>query len=391
MFMRPLTLEFSASYYIMRKITLVCMFCLGFGLTACSNLPSSGPLVKDIKGAKSNIPEGIQVVEIDQAVIRQLNQPKPSNSFATNYSSTSSALNAFGIGDVIEVSIWEAPPATLFAADSISRFGSVGGAKGTTLPEQTIGKEGHINVPFVGSVAVLGRSPTQIEQEIMQRLRGKAHQPQAIVRQIRQNASLVTVVGEVTNNMRMPLTQRGERVLDAIASAGGSKHPVHKTTVQLSRGSTTVAMPLDHLIREPQHNVALQAADIITVIHQPKSFTSLGATGKNDEISFEAQGISLAQALARVGGLQDNRADAQGVFVFRFAPSLTGENASAMLPTIYRLDLKTAAGYFLAQSFLMENKDVLYVSNASGAELQKFANLIYTIALPAISTVNSLR
>ena len=47
---------------------------------------------------------------------------------------------------------------------------------------------------------------------------------------------------------------------------------------------------------------------------------SLGSTGRNEEINFEAQGITLAQALARAGGLNDARSDARGVFIFRFEP-----------------------------------------------------------------------
>jgi polysaccharide biosynthesis/export protein len=174
---------------------------------------------------------------------------------------------------------------------------------------------------------------------------------------------------------------------------------VQKTTVQITRGTTTLAMPLDSIIRDAQHNIALQAGDIITASYQPLSFTALGATGKNDEVNFEAQGISLAQALARVGGLQDARADAQGIFIFRF------ENANALnwpkpptvatpegkIPVIYRINLKDPASFFVAQDFAIQNKDVLFVSNASAAEWQKFANLIYTIAIPAVSTVNLIK
>jgi polysaccharide biosynthesis/export protein len=203
----------------------------------------------------------------------------------------------------------------------------------------------------------------------------------------------------VVNNTRVPLTARSEKLLDAIAAAGGSKQPVHKTTVQITRGTTTVAMSLDTVIRNTQHNITLQSGDIITALYQPLSFTALGATGKNDEINFEAQGISLAQALGRVGGLQDSRADAQGIFIFRLenANALTWPRNPAaitpegMVPVIYRIDLKDPASFFVAQSFMVQNKDVLYVSNAPAAELQKFANLIYTIAIPAITTVNTLK
>jgi hypothetical protein len=77
-------------------------------------------------------------------------------------------------------------------------------------------------------------------------------------------------------------------------------------------------MSLDRVIQDPTQNIRLNPGDVITAFYQPFSFTALGATGKNDEINFEAPGISLTQALGRIGGVQDSRADVKGVFVFRF-------------------------------------------------------------------------
>jgi protein involved in polysaccharide export with SLBB domain len=153
-----------------------------------------------------------------------------------------------------------------------------------------------------------GRSPS----------RGKANQPQVLVRVIRNATSNVTVVGEVAASTRMPLTARGERLLDALAAAGGVRQPVGKVTLQLTRGEQVHALALDTIIRDPKQNIALQPGDVVTALFQPLSFIVLGATAKNEELNFEAQGITLAQALARVGGVQDRLADARAVFIFRF-------------------------------------------------------------------------
>ena len=266
-------------------------------------------------------------------------------------------------------------------------------SRATSLPEQVVNSEGRISVPFAGSIDAAGRSTVQIEEDIAKRLKGKANQPQVIVRQLRTTSAMVTVVGDVVNNTRMAITPRGERVLDAMATSGGAKPPINKTTVQITRGTTTIAMPLDTIIREPRQNIALQAGDVVTALFQPLSFTALGATGKNDEVNFEAQGISLAQALARLGGLQDARSDPQGVFVFRYEnpqalswpKQPVAATAEGKVPVIYRINLKDPNSFFVAQTFAMENKDMVYVSNAPIAEIQKFANVIYTIVLPALS------
>jgi len=136
---------------------------------------------------------------------------------------------------------------------------------------------------------------------------------------------------------------------------------------------------------------------VIAALYQPLSFTVLGAAGKNEEINFEAQGISLAQALARAGGLLDNRARASGAFVFRLEqagalewavpPRITPDGRVAV---IYRVNLRDPATFFAAQSFPIENKDILYVSNASAAELQKFLNLIVSVVYPLVNVGNSV-
>ncbi len=174
------------------------------------------------------------------------------------------------------------------------------------------------------------------------------------------------------------------------AAAGGVRQPVNKTTIQMTRCRNVFSLPLETIVRDPRQNVPLHPGDVVTALHQPLSFTAFGATGKNEEINFEAQGISLAQALARAGGLQDQRADAQGVFLFRFEPlELTTWPRQPVLvtlagrvPVIYRIDLKNPGTFFVAQNFPINNKDLLYVSNASAADLQKFLNLVFSVVYP---------
>ncbi len=189
----------------------------------------------------------------------------------------------------------------------------------------------------------------------------------------------------------MPLTAKGERLLDAVAAAGGVRQPVGKTTVQVTRGEVVQSMALDSVIQDPKQNIVLQPGDVVTALFQPLSFTALGATGKNEEVFFEAQGITLAQALARAGGLQDQRADAKGVFIFRYEEPLVlgvaGENPpltpDGKVPVIYRVDLKDPRSFFVAQGFPIRNKDVMYVSNAPAAELQKFLNILTSVVFTA--------
>jgi len=367
-------------------------------LTGCSTypswLPSAGPNAKQVAAApQSPAVAGIQVIDMSDAVARKVLASQQRSLFSETFGDSIVTGNV-GAGDVVEISIWEAPPANLFGSAVVDPRSGGSGAHMTVLPEQMVNRAGTINVPFVGSIKAADQSPKEIEAAITQALKAKANQPQVLVRVIRNASSNVTVVGEVAASLRMPLTSKGERLLDALAAAGGVRQPVGKTTLQITRGNQVQSLPLDSIIQDPRQNIPLQAGDVITALSQPLSFTVLGATGKNEELNFEAQGISLAQALARAGGLQEQRADAQGLFIFRFEdPAALLSKVDALgqpmlatpegrVPVVYRVDLKDPAMFFVAQGFPIRNKDVLYVSNAPAAELQKFLNIMSSIVFP---------
>ena len=371
-------------------------------LTGCATypgwLPSPGASREQVQGernARDN--NGIQLVNINEAVTRQLLSSHKQNLFSETFTTTTQPSYTIGAGDVLEVSVWEAPPVMLFGSTTDARLAS-STAKVTSFPEQMVNSDGAISIPFVGHIAVAGRTPQWIEEEIAQRLKNKANQPQILVRVIRNATATVTVIGEVTNSARMPLTAHGEKLLDALAASGGVRQPVNKMSLQLTRGTQVQTLPLDMIIRDPRQNIVLEAGDVVTALYQSLSFTVLGATGKNEEINFEAQGISLAQALARAGGLNDARADARGVFIFRFEdasalnwPSPPQTTPDGKVPVIYQIDLRDPATFFVAQSFAVQNKDVLYVSNAPAAELQKFLNIVTSVVYPAAFLRNSTR
>jgi len=369
-------------------------------LNGCADfVPASGPSAKDVLKAPTAQPNaGIQVIDLTGAVASKLAANEKRSLFSEVFNTDCRPENVIGPGDVLEVTIWEAPPGTLFSStviDVTSGASSPSTARGTTIPEQIVSDDGTITIPFAGQVRAAGRTLRQIGTAISRQLQGKAHEPQVLVRLVRNTTANVTVVGEVAGSTRMPLTPQGERLLDALAAAGGVKQPVNKILMQVTRGDTVYALPLDTIIRNPSQNIRMQPGDVVTALYQPLSFTVLGAMGKNEEVNFEAQGISLVQALARSGGLQDNRADVQGVFVFRLespvalnlpaTPRLVAPDGRVAV--IYRANLKDPATFFAAQEFPVKDKDLLYVSNASSVELQKFLNLLFTVAYPAIATL----
>lgn len=367
-------------------------------MTGCTTLPSSGPPASDIQSSVSSVDgASIQVVEVDAEVTRRLLTLRRQLLFSEVLGTGPhpESTDNMGVGDALEVHIWEAPPATLFGGSTLEAQVSTTGSRATTLPEQVIDRDGFIVVPFAGRVPAAGRKIASIEAEIIKRLVNKSHQPEVLIRRTRNKSATVSVVGDVATSVSLPLTPSGERLLDALAAAGGVRQAVSRTTLQITRGSQYLTLPMDTVIRDPRQNITLKPGDVITAMFQPLSFTALGATGKNEEINFEAQGITMAQALARAGGLLDSRSDAQGVFIFRFEPEFAlpwprqpvVTSPDGMVPVVYRLDLKKPSSFFVMQSFAINNKDIIYVSNSPASELQKFLNLVSPVAFQALTLI----
>lgn len=370
-------------------------------LSACSLLPSSGPSTGKVvalgQRGEANIPD-VELVDVNADVAASLYQAQVGPSFA-QLGEGYASVGAIDVGDVLDITIWEAPPAVLFGG-ALSSTGS-GNAQQTKLPEQMVSSSGTISVPFIGDVSVLGKTPVQVQNIIKGRLKKMANQPQVMVRMVQNNAANVSVI-RAGNSVRMPLTAAGERVLDAVAAVGGSTANVQDTNVQLTRGNVVRTIALEDLVAHPRQNILLRRGDVVTMITNPSTFTSMGAVGHTQQIGFSVKGLSLAEAVGRMGGLQDYRADARGVFVFRYAPlsELPPEKQSkwvekgygdrAEIPVVYRLNLADANSMFWMQRFPVKDKDVVYVSNAPMAEVRKFLSFVFSPVVSGANSINNL-
>jgi polysaccharide export outer membrane protein len=379
-------------------------------LQGCAGwLPSAGASRSQVEAAPQKTIENspIQVIPVNNSVANRVKAAQNSLSFKSAIAPKGQPANLIHSGDILQVLIWEAYPPLLFrqiaytsgisaATGSVTISPTVYQASG--IPAQTVNQEGEITIPFIGKVKVSSKNISQVETTIVKSLQGRANDPQVIVQNINNNSSLATIIGEVNQSKQMPLTPKGERVLDAIAYAGGLKQPVNKTTIQIARQGEIQSLALESIIQDPKQNITLQPGDVITAYFQPLSFTALGATGgTNNEILFEATGITLSQAMGRIGGLNDNRSDSMGVFIFRFEepkavvtkerPSV-GVTAEGKVPVIYQFDMNKPETYFAAQNFPMKNRDVVYVSVASAVELMKFLGIITSVFAPAVAINN---
>jgi len=364
-------------------------------------LPSSGPRAVTIVSQGDQATPPFAVVSLNQAVADFL-ATQDAASLASTFGMGSSAPTiTLGVGDMVVVSIYEAASGGLFSGDT----GTLGGAtKSVTLPAQPVTRSGTISIPYVGQVRASGLTPVEVQRAIETALRDKAIEPQAIVAVADRPSTFVTLAGDLRSPGRLPLNLGGDRLLDLIASAGGTQAPDYDSFVRVTRGNSSATVSLARIVRDSGQNIFLRPNDVVYVFTDPQIYTAFGATSRNASVPFGTDRLTLAEAVGKAGGLDDLRADAHGVFIFRYenpeyfqaireaSPETQGSPniTAAGVPVVYKLDFKDPRGFFAAQRFLMRDNDVLYVSNATSTDLQKLLG-IFSGTLGAASTATLIQ
>jgi polysaccharide export outer membrane protein len=338
------------------------------------------------------------MLEIGPAVVEALARVKPP-SFAGDFGDYRPARQQLiGIGDSVQITLWEAGPGGLFSAPVVDRTSA--GSRSATIPDQVVARDQAITVPFAGRIVVAGRTPPEIEAMIVRRLTGKAIDPQALVTVTHNASNTVTVMGEVASGRRVPLGVSGDRLLDVLADAGGARGPAYDLAVVLARQGHVVRVPLQAVLDDPHEDVFLQPSDVVTLVAEPRTFTAAGATARNAVVPFETAKLSLEEAIGKAGGVLDERGDPDGIFVLRYEPPAVAralpdprpspEPADAT-PVVYHLKLRDPNAMFLARRFAMRDKDILYVSNAPLSDVQKVLTLINLLVTPVVTgaTINN--
>ncbi|HEV3493727.1 MAG TPA: polysaccharide biosynthesis/export family protein [Reyranella sp.] len=368
---------------VARPTAVVIGLVLGAG--GCTALPGDGPWMG---GAQSGSTEALpfDVIDLTPTTVVAYRQPESPDRPSSAASNLSAAVHiAIAPGDSLRVRIYERYGGNIFPTIS---------GMAADLGVQRVAEDGTIKVPVVGVVQVAGLGLNQVEDRIIQQLGNKVQEPEVIVDFDSPRTQTVMVSGDVKKPGRWSILDDIRTVVDAINAAGGP-----------SGGGSTLAVPANQLevvvrrqgqvILRGQLSDLLAGADIpvqkgdeIVVRSNPRVYTVLGAVLKSGNVEMTKANLSLLEALGNVGGLQDQRANKTGVYVFRMGDLINNPTARAR---VFRLDLYQPVSIFIAQEFGVQARDVVYVTNAPLYEYDKILSSIYrTFSIIGVARGNVL-
>ncbi len=277
-----------------------------------------------------------------------------------------------GVGDVLTITVWEHPELTIPA-----------GPQRTAAEAGTwVHNDGTIFYPYAGVLKVAGLRLTEIREIISKRLARFIENPQLEVSVAKFLSQKVYVTGSVRAPGAYPVTNVPLRLLDAVNAAGGlNEEFADWQNVVLTRDGRDYRLSLREIYErgDPRYNVLLRSGDVINVgrIDDNKVFV-LGEVKGPGSKAIGRNGLTLAEALAGSGGVNEAQADASGVFVMRRA--IEGEKRFI---DVYQLNARDATALILADEFQLNARDIVYVTAAPIARW----NRIVTQLLPSVQAI----
>lgn len=358
-------------------------------LTGCAGLPTSGPTVKQVRqdARPGQSPLPFTLVQLDAATPQEA-PPAPDFGIeqmaALAHTPGPERADMVRPGDTLSISVFEVG-VSLFGGGTMLGAGAGTVPRTPTAATQTmtveVREDGFIDLPYVGTIRAAGAYPEELAALIKRHLKVMSESPEVSVSITDTLKNVVYIGGAITKSGRVRLTAAHEHLLDVIALSGGSLVDLNELEVHIQRGKETASVPLNRVNPGDAADISLHPGDRIELVRVRPSYTVFGASDKISQVYFEAKDVSLAEAVARVTGPSDSRANPRGVFLCRFEQGPDGKPR----PVVYQLNLMKTQSYFLAQKFAMRDKDVILFANSSGNMTQKFINLISNLFSPVMA------
>lgn len=359
---------------------------LAFAVSACTVIPGSNlnrPLSM-IGGQFSD--DGSQVVQADidfvritPSTIRQLSDRKAMS--ASNQVQQQSSLEPYvyriGIGDVLDITVWEDPGSFRTSNESIRE-------KSGTL----VHGDGTIYFPFVGVLPVVGKTTFEVRDEIRKSLSRVVTEPRVDVNIMQFKSQKVYVSGAVNRAGVLPIEDVPLTLVRAVQQAGGLGENANWRDVRLTRGGITQSIDLYSVLKDGrwEANMRLQNGDIVHILrNDDQKVFVMGEVFRSRSLPIGQTPLSLAEALADVGGIREGGADARGIFVLRNVEKRVANGTVTYASTVYNLNAASADAFLLAEHFKLEPRDVVYVSPAP---VQRWNRLISALLPSLLVTEN---
>lgn len=346
---------------------------LGLATTACSRLPSGAPVREDILKDATEPNADYAVYPITRAFLPTVAQwPVTGQHEHLHWIGATQGARTQIIqpGDMLNVQIWDSSENSLLTGldQRVAQLGEV-----------RVASNGSVFVPYIGDVSVRGLTPDLARKELQDHLEAIVPSAQVQLSMVEGRNNSVDLVSGVNAPGTYPMPDRNYSVLGLISAGGGISASLNNPQIRLMRGGAIFGTSVDRLLDKPQFDTLLRGGDRVFVEEDERYFLSFGASGREDLHIFTKDAMSAMDAVSVMGGINDAKADPQGLLVLReYAPNAVraGVRGPRQPRVVFTVDLTSADGLFSARKFQINPNDLVIATESPINDALTISNLV---------------
>jgi polysaccharide export outer membrane protein len=221
-----------------------------------------------------------------------------------------------------------------------------------------------------------GKTPAELRDELASKLAQYIEEPQVDVKVVAFNSQKFYVTGSVQVPGTYPVTHIPLRLLEAINLAGGFNEQADIYGATLTRADQTIEVPIYDMLFEGdlRANIVMEHGDVLHIApDETRRVFVMGEVRQPQSVRMTNKPMTLTQIISEVGGINEERADGRGIYVVR-------QSEVPEVVNVFQLDASQAYSMSLADDFILNARDIVYVSAAPITRWNRIiGNLLPTI------------
>lgn len=303
------------------------------------------------ESAQDNLPPNLQVIRVTEKNIDHVVSVyhEPRMEYGGNPpASPARHVYRVGPGDQLRIQVWSTPERT---ASDLEQ--SLQPSEGPVVDET-----GNFFYPFVGEVRAAGRTVREIRTDLTEKLSNYLRDPQVEVAVETYRAHRVMAAGAVGAPGPVTLTNVPMHLVDLLNHTGTTTASDLSRVELRRRGQAYTVNARLFLERgDMRHNPLLQSDDMVYVPELTDNVVYVFGEIATTRLTLDRHVKSLTEVLAQLGGIDRQRANARGVFVFRRT-----DVSTEGFDVVFQFDLTNAATLVMMKSFPIMAQDIIFVT-----------------------------